>query len=361
MKVNNLLKRILTTGFTVALALAALQIFASGVDGTASVAPFDVDIHYPANQVKTTAGYFDLNLGKGKSQKLSVTVKNNQSSPITIIITPYDCYTHPSGGLYYDKNPGTDRVAVTDKRFMWSGNISVKKQITVPSNGTYDLPFTITVPQVDDGEVIAALNFSTKVKPSATKATTASKAASFSFNVEKSITIAIKVNIANPTSLAKPSVGFGSVGFDATMCKVLFSLENKLPMINNGISVDYEVLNTDKSTLFSGAVNLDKMAPKTSVQVPAAWNANTVQKGNYILKANIKADNTVYSYEEPFAITQGDIKEYSNSAHVQAVQYISTTEAIIIAVVIIAVLAFFGLMAYFLFVKYKKRKENESR
>jgi hypothetical protein len=325
-----------------------------GEPADTSNVPFDLEFHYPENHNSAVVGYYDLNLGKGESQDLSITIKNNQSSQMLVDILPADCYTHPSGGLYYDKNPDTDMVKITDKKFMWSDNISIQKQVIILPNSSYNVPFKITVPQVDEGEVIAALNFSTNVKASAeSKLESKSNVASFSFNVRKSVTIPIKVNIKKPISLPVPSINFGDVEFEPKTCRVFYSLENILPIINNGISGDYEILDSNKVSLFRGTFDLNKMAPKTLVKVPVPWNASTVQSGDYIFKININADNTKYSFEKPFKITENDINIYSNTARVQSVIRDNSTLQVIILLTLI-VLCIIAVLLY-----YNLKKKNK--
>lgn len=352
---NNLNKKILLLSLIIISFLnsVSLTVYENSADITN--VPFDLEFHYPGNHNSGVVGYYDLSLGKGESQDLSITIINNQNTQMLIDILPTDGYTHPSGGLYYDKNPDTDMVKITDNRFMWSDNISVQKQAIILPNSSLNVPFKITVPQIDEGEVIAALNFSTNVKPSEeSKSQEKSNVASFSFNVRKSVTIPIKVNIKKPVNLPIPSINFGDVEFEPGTCRVFYSLENILPIINNGINGDYEILDINRVSLFKGIFDLSKMAPKTLVKIPIPWNADTVQSGDYIFKININADNTKYSFEKPFKITDNDINIYSNTARVQSVIKNNSALYLIILLTFI-VLCIIAVLLY-----YNLKKKNKT-
>ena len=161
----------------------------------------------------------------------------------------------------------TESVAITDKRFV-VGQHQGCPTVVVPAGKFYKLPFTVTVPPIEEGSVIAALNFSTPAKTAPRTVSKQAEEASFAFNVRHSVTVAVKVNTARPAALAKPSVAFGKAEFDAKTCRILYGLENILPVINEGISGNYFVADSKGTVLFEGAFDLDKMAPKSSVKVP---------------------------------------------------------------------------------------------
>jgi hypothetical protein len=287
-----------------------------------TVYPFDYELEFPSNQNMATLGYFDLNnLTKDQTQNLSIILKNNLNQPLTIDILSQDCYTNPQGDLLYTKNPETSDIDFTDTRFKWSDKIVPSdNQIILKARESRRLSVKITVPDIEYGEVIGAINFSYESKNyNNNLQTTDNRNASFNIKLRNAITVAIKANLNTPPAIADPVMILRDAGFNTNTGMAYIGIENNLESLNYDVSGDFKIINQSNQIVSEGDIKILKMAPKTYVRYPVMLNSKAIEPGKYTLTANMKSHGKTISKTMNIIVSNNDIQTYESIAHPPAV------------------------------------------
>lgn len=281
-------------GVLFAAVAASIILFSYGsmARGENTAIPFSLSLIYPQNQIEADAGYFYIDLDSNETQELSIEVRNITSNDISIDIETADCYTSPRGGLIYISNNKSKDIGYTDDNYMMAKNIvPLEARITLKPNESRTVRFNVTAPEIEEGELIGAIRFSDASLKLETDENGGGES-NLQINIKSAMTIPVRVRLPKEPGVVSPAIVLGDVGINTDEGKIIFSLSNNLPIINRLAKISYNVADRSGNVLFESDFDLDKMAPKTSVNIPLEWKDTKVTAGKYTINVNYQISGT---------------------------------------------------------------------
>lgn len=92
-----------------------------------------VDPIFPASQIDTKTGYYDLKVEPGQEQNLEMTLMNDGDKPMLVHMSANPASTNDNGVIEYGKN----KIKVDESMTANVGSmITVPKRVTIPAHGT---------------------------------------------------------------------------------------------------------------------------------------------------------------------------------------------------------------------------------
>ncbi|MCA0984252.1 DUF916 and DUF3324 domain-containing protein [Halobacillus yeomjeoni] len=270
--------------------------------------PIYVEPVYPQNQNKEVEGYFDLSVQPGDSQQLKFRVENNWETSIEVMVMPANAYTHPSGGIVYLDNMNPEESSINDPEFHMADNIETPESVIIPPKDTVEIPVTLKVPELNKGELVGGVRFVVDGGTNKAEHNIAEeKTAQFQIKTLMATEIGIKLSLPEK---AEPSYRFGKAGFVGKSTHAYIELINGAPLIQERIDATYEVTDQEGRTLFSGSIDSVKMAPKTTIQYPIPWTAETIEDGTYTLHITSTNENERVSIKRDITIQREELMDY---------------------------------------------------
>jgi hypothetical protein len=286
---------------------AAVLVFALmmlGTDIRCAGTGFSVDIIYPENQIEKGSGYFYIDGADGTEQKIEAKIMNVSEKNIIVTAETASCYSSPTGDFIYIKENRDTGFGFTDINYRFENNI-------IPSADRMELKpgeikiigFSISPPAALKGEVIGAVRFSGLA---AGKGKDGTDQKGVSINIRNSVTIPVRVRLTQSPEPDTEPVTIGDVSFDPDRELLLLKVANDLPYINRNAVFSYEVYDRAGQKIFANETDLIKMAPKTFVMLPVAWDYSAVPQGDYRLKIGYYNGDAGLTYEtRDFTVIKG--------------------------------------------------------
>ena len=314
--------------------------------------PFSINIIYPDNQIEANSGYFYIDLKADEAKELSVEVSNSTVKDLVINIEPADCFTSPQGGLVYMSGNTSKEIGITDRSFFMSQRIEpYDKQLALKPNEKRTITIKVKAPSIIEGEAIGAVRFSAE-EDGLNKNENSSN---LQLNVKRAMTIPIRVRLSEQQSANIPAISIGDLVFDDEKKNIILSLSNNLPFINRNAGISYEVLNSLGAKLFENSLDLDKMAPKTSVNVPLEWNGSAASPGKYVIKISYPvSDSKTEEVTREIEISNSEASAIQTQSHDTDKTEVKKENNAIYYGLVIFLLAIIVLLLLLLFKRRKK-------
>lgn len=156
----NLTKKIKRSLITVAslLATVGIGVLVSGQPTSANQLTFSVTPVLPDNQVDKTDGFFNLKLGAGESEDLTLRYQNNTKRPVTVTTKVAPASTNNNGVVEY----GLNKIkADTTRQFNMQDLVNVPEKVDLAAGETKEVPVHVSMPnQAYAGIIAGGLTFS---------------------------------------------------------------------------------------------------------------------------------------------------------------------------------------------------------
>ncbi|GEM_PF-6210571 len=277
------------TLLTILILMNAIILPAGAADASQTVRfPFNVELSYPENQIEPDAGYFYVDAEDGRSYAFAVRITNTGDEAQQIYVETADCYTSTGGDLAYISNNTSPLVGIADTQFLLGDNIILPKtQLTLKGGESADYGFTVRAPKLGSGEVLGAVRFFVIEKsPQGTN----QKGTQINLDIKRAVTIVIRLRLDQAETLEGPSITVGEAGFLEEMGMLYLTLENNLPFINRKARGHLVLADSTGETLFNGAFDLIRMAPRSWLKWPIPLDAGIIEAGT--LYAVVSFDDT---------------------------------------------------------------------
>jgi hypothetical protein len=267
----------------------------------------------PDNQKDGVKGYFHLYVESGEEQQLYVKIHNPTNQDQIVDIAPANALTAQNGGIIYVSQNNSQHVGLIDEHYALNKHIQVDSEVTIDANSTLKVPVTITVPKGDVGTFLGGLLFNVKSSNGIQETNPNTNKATFSITNRFVYAMAIQLDLPEP---ATPSFVLGNVNIETYPAepKLLIHMRNESPMILRNVSGDYQVINSNGQTLFSGELEPFMMAPKSTINYPVNWNYKTMEPGHYSIILKMKVNGqTMIETEKAFEIKNENMQTYQDA------------------------------------------------
>nr|WP_309099194.1 DUF916 domain-containing protein [Fredinandcohnia onubensis] len=269
--------------------------------------PLIVEPLYPDNQVKSVKGYFRLKVQPNQKQTVKVKLINNLNEEQKIMIKPANGFTNPVGGMLYSESLESDNSILLEDGIKLAPNLKVESEIILKPKETRVIAIDIIVPNIDRGTILGAVRFITEGKTNEEMVEANEGEANFVLKTETVYAIAVQLDLPIATN---PNFSLGNAGFSPEGPSVIIEMTNDAQMIQENISGEYQIEDSEGNQLFEGKINPFKMAPKTQIRHPLPWNYETLEPGDYTLYAKINVNNNEVVTEEEISIGNKQVDEY---------------------------------------------------
>lgn len=271
--------------------------------------PMQVELLYPANQVPSTKGYFDVDVHPREQVILYVKLKNSEEKSITVRVKKANAYTSPTGGIFYEVDIDTEDSMLLDDAVRMNNFVETEKTITIPAGESLEVPIQVTVPDSDGSTLLGGILFTQIPEQKEEEVQeTAKNEAKFIVNTETTYAIAVKLNL--PTK-SEPNFSLGEAGFKSSTAQAFIEMTNDAHLIQDKIEGSYAVIDNEGNELFNGVMAEFKMAPKTKIRFPFDWDHETLEDGMYTLVINGQAGEKEFTAKETFTISNKQVQEYA--------------------------------------------------
>ncbi|WP_017381813.1 DUF916 domain-containing protein [Paenisporosarcina sp. TG-14] len=293
--------------FAMIVLIFSLPIYAAAE----SPSSMQVEPIFPENQVPATKGYFDVDVKPGEQLTLYVRLKNSDKNPITVRVQGANAYTSPTGGILYEPEVDSDDAMLLEDAVRMTDYLEVEESVEIPAGESFEVPIQVTVPESDGETLLGGILFTQEDEDEDVEETGKDEA-KFVVKTETRYAIAIKLNLENKS---EPNFSLGKAGFISDTAKVFIEMKNDAQLIQGEIEGSYSVLDNEGTELFKGVMNPFKMAPKSKIRFPFAWDHETLEDGTYTLAIKGYAGKNEFSTEENFTISNKEVQEYAEKTN----------------------------------------------
>ncbi|GBG97380.1 DUF916 domain-containing protein [Lactococcus termiticola] len=246
--------------------------------------PLSVIPDLPSNQVNKQASWFDLLLGDGKAQELSLDLVNSGQKAITVDISVAPALTNDNGLITY--SPSSQKPDASLK-YNLKDYLKGPDKVEIPAVSSKKVSFKLKMPEAQfDGVIAGGINFSVENQ------------ASSNFRVQSLYQYALAVNLQENTRAVAPSLELDKL--EADNSNVTLGLANPAMAYMNQLMLDLSLKSKDGKVYHYHSSKLE-MAPNSSFKLAIPRKLlGQVPAGEYqaSLTAYAKQDATgKYSYQ----------------------------------------------------------------
>jgi hypothetical protein len=269
--------------------------------------PLSIEPIYPDNQDAKVKGYFKIRVEPNQKQTVKIRITNNLEDDQKVIIQKANGFTNPVGGMLYRETIDSNDSILLDDGIKLVDHIDVESEVTIAGKDTVEIPIDISVPDVDSGTILGAVRIVTEGKADEKSVEVEEGTANFVLQTETAQSIAIQLDLPKTV---EPSFSMGKSGFTLNGPSAYMEMKNNAQMIQENLSGEYHLEDTDGNQLFQGEIPTFNMAPKTQINYPFQWNNETLEDGDYTLFVTLNANGEEVVAEESFTIGNDEVEEY---------------------------------------------------
>lgn len=317
------------------------------------------DLHYtisanlPANQVNTSASYFDLLVKPGAKQNLQVVITNSDSKTHNYNVETNRAETNTNGIVDYNKHGKAKPASLAlDIEAMMPKPMKVQ----VPAKTAKTVTLQLNVPnQSFSGVLLGGIRVA---ELDTTQAKTSGKG--LTLQNKFAYVLGLQLRQTKDVSGVKPDMTLNKVTATQINNRNYIStyLENTKPTIMRDVRVRTRIYRANSDKVF---VKTDKssmtMAPNSVLAFPTNANEYPLVAGNYKAVVDAWAENSKYHwhFEKSFVISATLAKELNKTAVDQKKPKTNWMLYILIGLVILILL----LLILILILLFKRRKKDE--
>ena len=259
---------------------------------------FYVTPEFPESQVKDSSNYFDLNMGVGETETLSLKIQNASNEPIQVLVTPHTAFTNVHGVVEYGKDaeePDGTLIYSIDKLIEPSGVIDL--------NGNEEKTIEVPLHMPDEsfeGFLAGGLRI-TEVKEEQVEESSEEEGVA----IKNEFAYVVGVIVSNSRNSMQPDLDLLDVFADQLNYRNVISakLQNFTPAFINRLKVEATVQKEGESdVLYQASEEGMQMAPNSNFDFPISLEGDRFQSGDYVLKMKATSGEEEWSWERTFTI-----------------------------------------------------------
>lgn len=274
--------------------------------GNENKLPFAITPVFPTNQDKNVRGYYKLDFEKGKKQTIKIKIRNDKNGELTLLTTSLNALTIANGGIDYSEKTKNESSQSLDENFLLKPMLQLPESITLKKGETKEIAVEITSPDVTKGTVLGGIDF---VEKDASDSGEIGNEGGVSFNIQNKVDFKLAIQL-DYTKDIDSDLSIGGAPFKSLPSgpQLYVKLINNAPSIEENLEGTYEVFEPSGKSLFTGIITDLKMAPKTDVNFPIAWDGKTIGEGKYTINTTItKAGKQLTTSTNTFVIEEKNI------------------------------------------------------
>lgn len=346
---QSVIEKSLPKNYSWILPLVAIFLMLFPIVGQASEGSlnFYVTPSFPESQVEGSNSYFDLNLSPGDTETLSLELRNANSEPIQVQVTPHTAYTNVHGVVEYGKNaeePDTSLIHSIDTL------IEPSEVIELAGNETKVVTVPLHMPEESfEGFLAGGLRIS-EVKEEQEEVDSNEEGVA----IKNEFTYVVGVVLSNTRDSVQPDLDLLDVFADQLNYRNVISatIQNFTPTFVNRLAVEATIQRAgENDVLYEASEEMMQMAPNSHFNFPISLNGDRFQSGEYVLNLTARSGEEEWTWTHPFTIEADQARALNRSD----VTIDTGLNWWMISVIVLAVLLI-GVVIY-LFIQ--KRKERE--
>lgn len=259
--------------------------------------------------------YFHMKMKQGESKTLSVMLKNNQNTSLTIQINAANGYSNPFGNMNYTNESRTEFSEFLNDKYKLVDLTHMKKKVTLKPNEEKALNIKVNIPSdMNTGQVLGAIQFQTFVHPQKNVDSKEKDKASFAVKVKHRYTIGILIELPNK---AKPQLTIKNtaISLNTNIPKIQTEIWNESPVITGEYLFKYTVRKKgSEKVLFQGEKDLFEFAPATTMKMPVDWAYKAFQPGEYQIEISLrdkKSQEVTFQKSNTFSVKKEKVADYA--------------------------------------------------
>lgn len=350
---QSVIEKSLPKNYSWILPLVAIFLMLFPVVGQASEGSlnFYVTPSFPESQVEGSNSYFDLNLNPGDTETLSLELRNANSEPIQVQVTPHTAYTNVHGVVEYGKNaeePDTSLIHSIDTL------IEPSEVIELAGNETKVVTLPLHMPEESfEGFLAGGLRIS-EVKEEQEEVDSNEEGVA----IKNEFTYVVGVVLSNTRDSVQPDLELLDVFADQLNYRNVISatIQNFTPTFVNRLAVEATIQRAgENDVLYEASEEMMQMAPNSHFNFPISLNGDRFQSGEYVLNLTARSGEEEWTWTHPFTIEADQARALNRSD----VTIDTGVNWWMISVIVLAALLI-GVVIY-LFIQKRKESEKETK
>lgn len=257
------------------------------------------------NQVNSEVGYFDLNLEPGKSQTLSLELRNMSDEEINLSISVHTAFTNVSGVVEY----GSDADVPDDTLpFFLADYIQGDGKITLSEGETKQVDLLLTLPEDKPFEGVLAAGIRVEeIKDS-------EHLSEESMAIENTLSYVMGLVVSNKREQLSPELDLLAVYADQLNFRNVFSaqIQNQSGTFVNQLEVSASIYNEDQTErLYSTEASGMQMAPHSNFAFPISLNGESFVPGTYVLHLQANSGELEWEWTRSFVVDDQTSKTFN--------------------------------------------------
>lgn len=298
---KNKLIYIVTIVFTSLIILTGRPIKTLAEDGGAT--GFLYEIQFPENQQKE-AGYFDLKMNPGQSQKVPILLKNPSDKEITVEVSLNGAKTNSNGVLEYGPiNIQKD----ASLKYDFVDVVRAPKKVVLSPKSEQNLELEVTMPQVSfDGLIVGGIQLK--------KADEEEQETKSGANVINKYAYVIAMVLQETDINLMPELELNKVkaGQSNAQNVIYADISNIEANFLDNLSMEVQIM-SEKSdeVLYETKKSSMRMAPNSNMQFPVSMQGEKMVAGKYRASILATSGDRKWEWDETFEITAEEADKFN--------------------------------------------------
>lgn len=266
-----------------------------------SITPLDPDTNLPQSS------YYDLKVIPKEKKILIIRLLNSSKESVKVKVEANDGSTNNNGITSYLSGIPKDETLVTG----FSDIATIEQDVvTIPPEGSVDIPVTINIPETPfDGVILGGIRVSSLenvIEETNEKSAVTS-------NVAYTVGVLIKENDKE----IDPEIVLLDVKTEQRNYRNYISaqLQNSAPQIVKNLEVSAQVTEKNsKNVLYEASRSEMRMAPNSNFYFGISLEDQPFKAGKYMMTISGKADGKPFSFTEEFEVKGEEAKNFNKNA-----------------------------------------------
>jgi hypothetical protein len=208
-----------------------------------------------------------------------------------------NAYSGPDGIFYQSPEEVNGLLySLVSEAYGLAQYVSVADSFTLQPGQTETARIKINVPQIDKGTLLGSIRF---MFFAGTQEMQKDNRGAILLDKYQAVDTAIQIDL---TEKAEPSVTAGTPALTEDGADLLVPLSNNSALIEQDVSMKYEIRDSRGATVFHGEESSSKMAPMSLFKILIPLKSTTLLGGDYTLHATIVNNGQTHEFTEPFTV-----------------------------------------------------------
>ncbi|WP_429967535.1 DUF916 and DUF3324 domain-containing protein [Enterococcus sp. AZ173] len=270
---------------------------------------FHVTPEFPESQIEGTNSYFNLTLGPGETEELTLTLQNASNEPIKVQVTPHTAYTNVHGVVEYGKDAQTADSTLTHSL---NELIEPSEEIELSGNETKSIVIPIHMPkEAFEGFLVGGLRIA-EVKEEQDETPSDEEGVA----IKNEFAYVVGVVVSNSRDSVQPDLELLDVLADQLNYRNVISatIQNFTPTFVNRLAVEATVQRVgENDVLYEASEEMMQMAPNSNFDFPISLEGDRFQSGEYVLNLRATSGEEEWIWEQTFTIEADEARSLNRA------------------------------------------------